>query len=382
MSKHMPPVEFKGDDTDPVELVTKSLEDLQKSIDDRLKAVETKSDTTKLTDRLEKLEAKANRPGATSEAKPEDIEKKAFVSFLRNGVAALDDVEKKTLNLGSNPAGGYVVAQEFSTRVIEGISERSSMRAIANIMTIGTTEVVIPKLTGNVQPGWVTETGPRPTSEPVFDQQTIKTFEQAVIVPVSLQLLEDSFIDLESFLRNHIAREFGKMEEAAFVNGDGNGKPTGFLRAAADYEAIDLKAAATSKEFVAALIAMYYALPTEYARNATWAMNRRSMASIRGLLDADSRQLWGDSLATGAPPTLLGRPIREMVDMPDAAPGAFPIAFGDFNAGYQIVDRVGIQTLRDDFTGADNGIVKIRARRRVGGAPVLPEAIVVAKGVA
>ncbi len=58
------------------------------------------------------------------------------------------------------------------------------------------------------------------------------------------------------------------------------------------------------------------------------------------------------------------------------------MAFGDFQTGYQIVDRVAIQTMRDDFTGADNGIVKIRARRRVGGATVMPEAIAVLKGVA
>jgi HK97 family phage major capsid protein len=380
MSKHMPPVEFKGDDTDPVELVTKSLEDLQKSVDDRLKAFEMKSDTTKLTDRLEKLEAKANRPGAQREEKPEDIEKKAFVSFLRSGVAALDDVEKKTLNLGSNPAGGYVVAQEFSTRVIEGISERSAMRAIANVMAIGTTEVVIPKLTGNVQPGWVTETGPRPTSEPVFDQQTIKVYEQAVIVPVSQQLLEDSFIDLEAFLRNHIAREFGKMEEASFVNGDGNGKPRGFLADAADYEAINVKA--DGSNFVDALMALFYSLPTEYAKRASWAFNRKSLAKLRGVKDANGTFIWQPGLVETAPSTLFGRPVSEMVDMPDLAVGSFPVAFGDFQTGYQIVDRIGIQTMRDDYTGADNGIVKIRARRRVGGATVMPEAIAVLKGVA
>ena len=66
--------------------------------------------------------------------------------------------------------------------------------------------------------------------------------------------------------------------------------------------------------------------------------------------------------------------------MPSLATGAYAAAFGDFNAGYQIVDRIGIQTLRDDFTGADQGIVKIRARRRVGGAPVMPEAIAVLRG--
>lgn len=371
----------KGDEDDPTDLVTKAVEDLTKKVDDRLGEVEKKADTTKLVERLDKLEAKANRhAGGTDKGEGEEVEKKAFGAFIRRGLQALDDADRKTLNLGTDTAGGYVVAPEFSTRVLQSISEMSPMRTISNVMSIGTTEVYIPKLTGNVQPGWVTETGPRPTSEPVFDQQNIKVFEQAVIVPVSQQLIEDSFIDLESFLRNHIAREFAKMEAEAFVNGDGNGKPTGFLQEATEYEAIETDN--TGANIVADLIALYYALPTEYARNAVWTMNRRTMGLIRGSLDEAGRMLWGDSLSAGQPPTLLGRPIYEMVDMPDLGAGTTPVAFGDFNVGYQVVDRIGIQTLRDDYTGADNGIVKIRARRRVGGAPVMHEAIAVLQGAA
>lgn len=380
MTKHLPPVEFKGDDDDTTEIVTKALGDLQKTVDDRFKDIEKKADTSKLVDRLDKLEAKSNRPTGDGEKKDPEIEKKALATFLRSGVHALDDVEKKTLNLGSNPQGGYVVAQEFSTRVLETISEQSPMRSIAGIMSIGTTEVVIPKLASNVQPGWVTETGPRPVSEPTFDQQTIKVFEQAVIVPVSQQLLEDSFLDLESFLRNHIAREFAKQEAAAFVNGDGNGKPTGFLAAAADYLSVNVKA--NGSDLVDGLLALYYALPTEYARRASWVLNRKSLAKIRGLKDSNGAFIWQPGLVDGSPNTLFGRPVIEMVDMPDLAVGSFPAAFGDFQTGYQIVDRIGIQTMRDDYTGADNGIVKIRARRRVGGATVMPEAIAVLKGVA
>jgi HK97 family phage major capsid protein len=57
----------------------------------------------------------------------------------------------------------------------------------------------------------------------------------------------------------------------------------------------------------------------------------------------------------------------------------FPVAFGDFASGYQVVDRVGLQIMRDDYTGAGSGIVKFHARRRVGGKVILPEAIAVLK---
>jgi HK97 family phage major capsid protein len=87
-------------------------------------------------------------------------------------------------------------------------------------------------------------------------------------------------------------------------------------------------------------------------------------------------------LANGTPATLLGRPVYDAPDM-DGLPAAtgtkYPIAFGDFKSAYQIVDRIGVQIARDEFTGADSGIVKIRARRRVGGSPLLTEAVVLVK---
>ena len=79
------------DDGDPAEIVTKALADLNKVVDDRLKVVETKSvDAAKLTDRLDKLEAKFNRPGKDEPANDnQKIEIKAFTNFIRSGCEAM-----------------------------------------------------------------------------------------------------------------------------------------------------------------------------------------------------------------------------------------------------------------------------------------------------
>jgi HK97 family phage major capsid protein len=39
-----------------------------------------------------------------------------------------------------------------------------------------------------------------------------------------------------------------------------------------------------------------------------------------------------------------------MPDMPNEGANTFPIAVGDFNKGYRIVDRVMVSVLRDPFT--------------------------------
>lgn len=380
-------LEFKdtGDDIDPIAEVAKQLAELKTTLETK-----AANDNTKLTERLDRIEAKINRPGAKSAANDNEpqVETKALNGFLRSGPQSLDDIEKKTLNLGTTTAGGYVVAPEYSTRVIEGLTQFSPLRSLTAPMQIGTTETYIPILTSGTDGGWVTETGNRPSAEPAFDQANIKTFEYAATLPVSVQLLEDSAVDLASLLQRWIIKKFGKAEASAFVVGDGNGKPTGLLHTPADYTQI--VADQDGSDLLEKLINLFYALPGEYANVGAWMMKRSTMGFIRQLADVSPvrRSMWSDSLANGTPATLLGRPIFEAPDMDGilntASPGAdtFPVVFGDYASAYQIVDRVGIAVMRDDFTGADNGIVKLRARRRVGGKPVLPEAVVVLKATA
>ena len=110
---------------------------------DRSKSLETKSganDNTKLVERLDRIEAKVNRPGtkASNDNEPQ-VETKALNKFLHAGVQSLDDLERKTLNLGTTTAGGYVVAPEYSTKIVEGLTQFSPLRGLASSMTIGGT---------------------------------------------------------------------------------------------------------------------------------------------------------------------------------------------------------------------------------------------------
>lgn len=371
------------DNEDPAAQVGKALEELKAKL-------ETKAaNDNRLTERLDRLEAKMNRPGnvPANDNEPK-LETKALNDFLRGGVASLNELERKTLNLGTTTAGGYVVAPQYSTSIIEGVTQFSPLRGLASSITIGGTEIYVPTLTGNADGGWVTENGTRPSTEPAFGQLDIKVFEYAAVIPVSAQLLEDSFVDLAGYLSRHITKRFAKGESTAFMIGDGNGKPTGLLNTPGAYRQIT--ADQDGSDLLTKMIDTFYALPSEYASVGSWMMRRETMGIIRKLADASTanRTIWSDSLANGTPATLLGRPVYEAVDMdPLAGAGSpvantYPIAFGDYASAYQIVDRVGVAIQRDDFTGADNGIVKLRARRRVGGKPVLPEAMVLIKAVA
>jgi HK97 family phage major capsid protein len=191
---------------------------------------------------------------------------------------------------------------------------------------------------------------------------------------------EDSLVDLSGYIAGQIAEQFAKAEATAFITGDGNGKPTGFLNTPSDFGFTAAKH--DGSDIIAKLITLFYSVPDAYASRGSWLMNRTTQGIVRAAADNTTKgTLWSDSLANGTPATFLGRPVHDAVDMADVAGSGspvtdtYPVAFGDFTTMYHIVDRVGIQIMRDDYTGADSGIVKFRARRRVGGKVIQPEAV-------
>jgi HK97 family phage major capsid protein len=177
---------------------------------------------------------------------------------------------------------------------------------------------------------------------------------------------------------------FAEQEGAAFINGDGSAKPTGFLNytTAADaswawgkigYIASGADGAFASSDPSDALINLAYAPKQGYRANGTWVMNRKTEAAIRKFKDGDDNYIWQPGTAIGQPASLLGYPVAEAEDMPDIASNAYSIAFGDFARGYLIVDRVGINVLRDPFSAKP--YVLFYTTKRVGGGVQNFEAI-------
>lgn len=323
----------------------------------------------KLTARLDKIEAKANRPLVAANdnhpAAANDNEKKAFADFVRSG----DTSEVKSLGYGSPSTGGILAPEQVATSILEKVAEFSPVRGLAQTISMSGPLLQLPRLVDEVEPVPVAETAARTEDEPTFEQIDLKPFEMAIIVPVTRILLEDAQIDLTSYLGNHVARRFGQKEATWFVTGNGTTQAEGVLTstAVAEQEVEDV----TADD----LIDLFYSIKTAYSSNGAWLMNRHTMATVRKLKDTDGSYIWQPGITVGQPAQLLGRPVYEAVDMPNIAAGSTPIVFGDFATGYAIADRTGFEIIRDDLTGAGNGIVKLHARRRVGGRVIMGEAL-------
>lgn len=370
-------LELKDDGGDPAEMVTKALADLTKTVDDRLKEVETKSaDTTKLADRVGKIEAKLNRPGNDNNHADNDneppLERKAFTSFVRRGREAMSVDEVKSLTVGDDPSGGYLAPPQVSTEMIRLLTQYSPVRAAARVGQTSQPSVILGKRTGITNAQWEGETEDAEESEPAFGQVEIPVFGMKTYTDVSVQLLEDAAQNVEAELSDALAEDFGKKEGVAFVNGTGNKQPRGIM--VHPDVAFVPNGHATALQLTG-LIDLFHSLPAAYRNNGAWMLNSTSIAAVRKLTTAMGSPVWVDSLAVGNPPTILGRPVIDAVDMPGIADGSFPIVFGDFNQAYRIYDRVAMTVLRDPFTQAKKGLVRFYARRRVGGDVVKAEAL-------
>lgn len=374
--KHYREFEFKDDGTDPVDVVTKALTDLTKTVDERFKGLETKSgDVAKLAERLDKIEAKANRPG-TGERKDTDeaaeLERKAFVEYLRMGDRA---TEIKTLTVSGDPQGGYLAPNEIASEFIRNLVQYSPVRQLATVRSTVAPSVSYPKRTGVTNAAWRGETQTSTESEPTFGQVDIPARELATYVDISNQLLQDS-VAAEAEVRLALAEDFGAKEGLAFVKGAGNLQPEGLMvNADVAYTATG-NASTLGSAPADLLISHYYALPAAYRARGTWLMNGSTLAAVRKLKDGTTGvYLWQPAFAQGQPETILGRPVVEVPDLDDVGAAAQPILFGDIATAYRIVDRIALSVLVNPYSLATQGITRIHATRRVGAAVVQPAAV-------
>ncbi len=368
-------IERKGDDDDPVAVVTKALGDLTKSVgdqtkslDDRLKAIETKAadDGKKLTDRLDKIEAKAKRPGGSDKQDDPDADvvRKSFGTYLRLGNQTPVE-ELKALTVSSDPQAGYLAPAEMSTEFIRDLVEFSPIRSYASVRTTGAPSVQYPRRTGITNATWAGELEESQESDVSFGLTEVEIHKLTTFVDISNELLADSDGQAEQEVRLALAEDFGQKEAVAFVNGSGVKQPAGLMSDTGILHTVNGHATNLSAD---KLIDLMYALPAAYrnASGAAWSMNGTTLAAVRKLKDGQNNYLWQPSIQVGQPETILGKPVIEMVDMPDIADGAFPIIYGDFSA-YRIVDRLALSILSDPYTQARRGVTRIHATRRTGG---------------
>lgn len=323
--------------------------------------------------------------GAKAKAQPQDSKKQqkviataeyksAFLHAIRGGMNELTSDERKILtnvmSTSSDSGGMLVMPEEMENSVRQLLAKQVVMRSLANVLTMtADRKIVLAASYGAAQ--WIGENGAYPKVDDTFDTVTIGSHKLGKIIQVSEELLHDSEFDISGLISTSFARSFAEAEEDAFINGDGDGKPTGVLTIAQ----VGVTTAASTAITADELLDLFYSLKSGYRQNATFLMGDGTEKVLRKLKNATTGDyLWQPGLTSGQPNTLLGRPIAVSDYMPTIAAGAKVIAFGDFSQ-YTIKDTLGMQMQVLDQLYAENGQVGYKGNERTDGKLIIPEAV-------
>ncbi len=344
-------------------------------LEGKLKKIEQSLDRQRTA--LERLALEQSRPAIGDDPRRTDPEhKSAWSAYLRkgddSGIARLD---LKSLNVGTEAQGGYVAPPELDRLIEQRLTASSPMRQIASVRQTSATVFRKPVSLGTTS-AWAAETGSRTeTTAPTLDLLEFPAAELYAMPAATQTLLDDAYADIDEWLADEVEASFSTQESAAFVTGDGSGKPKGFLsydmiaESSHAWDKIGFTLSGAAGAFAASdpadkLIDLVYSLKSQFRANARFVMNRRTVSGVRKLKDADGNYLWRPGGA-GEAASLLGYPVTEIEDMPDIAANAFAIAFGDFRRGYLIMDRQGARVLRDPYSLKP--YVLFYTTKRVGG---------------
>ncbi|GBD48093.1 phage major capsid protein [Methylopila sp. Yamaguchi] len=385
----------RADATDPKKVVAELLsafEDFKTSNDEKLKAKVDDVVMTEKVDRINeavgklqaacdelaiKLAAEKAGPGKlVGDIEPTSPEAlAAFKAHMRRGEVSA------ALTKSADTEGGYFAPVEWDRTVTDKLKQISKIRENARVISIsvaGFKKLFNDRAVGS---GWVGETASRPaTTTPAIGSLDFTPGELYANPAISMQLLQDAALDLEQWLAAEVEVEFSRQEGIAFLSGDGTNKPHGLLTyvtgaanaARHPWGAIPVvptgaAAALTGDGF----IDLMYSLPSEFAAGAKLYINRLSLGAARKLKDGQGNYLWQPAYVAGEPQTINGSPVVEVPGMPAVAAGNIAALYGDMEKTYLVIDRIGINVLRDPYT--NKPFVHFYTTKRVGGGVYNPE---------
>lgn len=375
------------------------IDNLQKAFHD-FKAEHTKQlDAVKAGLPTSDAMAKVDKVSADLEALQAAVDeaniKLAAAQMGANGAKPLRDVEyteafnahfkrgdiNTALHKGEDSEGGYLTPIEWDRSITKKLVLISPMRQLCRVQSVS--KAGFSKLfnMGGTASGWVGETDDRPQTGTATFASLAFGHGEIYANPAATQgILDDSEIDLESWLAEEVQTEFAKQEGRAFLAGDGAKKPTGILTyvdGGANAKKHPFGAIGVVNSGAAAgitsdgIIDLIYDLPSAFTGNARFTMNRNTQRAARKLKDGQGNYLWQPSYVAGQPATLAGYPVTEVPDMPDVAANSTPILFGDFVQTYLIIDRIGVRVLRDPYTAKP--YILFYTTKRVGGGLLNPQ---------
>lgn len=306
---------------------------------------------------------------------------KAFRSYLVNGFDSMTPEERaivrefRDMGTGAGNAlqgtgGGYFVPVGFSDEVESAMKFYGGMLEAAEIM---------PTATGQPLP-WPTDNDTSNTGERVGENQQVSTQDVTLsniifgaykystkMVKVSIELLQDSAFNIESYLKDKFATRLGRIvnTDTTVGLGSGSSQPNGIITAAtlgatAAGSSTNDGGAGTGANSIGTddLVSLEHSVDRAYRlqKGAGWMLNDSVLKNLKQLKDKFGRPIWLPGLTSNAPDTILNYPFTVNNDMDALATTKKTVLFGLLKK-YKIRQVKGLSVLRLTERFADFGQV-------------------------
>lgn len=275
-------------------------------------------------------------------------------------------------------AGALLLPAEMSANINRQIVEISPVLQVANVVNTSAPSYKQALRNDSLAASWLEENTSATKVRDSFGYKDIPAHKLAARVAWTIEQAQDSAYDLEAEINLSIREQFDRAIGSAFISGDGVKKPTGLV---GNVTAISAATVTPQTLTADALIAFQQSIKTAYQRNASWMMNRATLAKVRRLTVTGGTlaYIWEPNFQAGMPSRLLGSPVYEAPDLAGTSAvfstGQVPILYGDFRYGYTVVRNTDFFLIRDPYTEGNAFVTNLYAMTRIGGDVVRSEAI-------
>jgi HK97 family phage major capsid protein len=335
----------------------------------------------KLSEERSRTKPPRSNPDARQDAGEKEARSKAFEKYVRFGKDELTSEERTLLRQGekrdlltSGTGPAYLIPQEYYTTLIEA---QKYVGAILNEVTRKETnnngapmKIALANDTSNILTT-MTEGVSLSETDPSFTGFILSTDTVATMVKASVQELEDSYFNLDAWLRQKFGVRYARGLDQYILQGNGSNVASLASSAAS---ALTVTSAASTGPVYNDFTAVYGALDAAYVYNAKWAFNQATRAYIMGLKDNYGRPLFIVSPNSGTLDQILGQDVVITPNLPNAYANTSTsatvngILFGDFEQGYVFRTDGPLAIRRLDERFMDALEVGFIAYSRIGGA--------------
>jgi HK97 family phage major capsid protein len=314
-----------------------------------------------------------------------DVSPKAYMTAE---LAAKREALKNAAASSGEPAsGGFLVPEAFRAELLSLSLEQSVVRPRARIVPMETSRVIYPfiddtthasNVFGGVTGYWTPESGTMTDTAASFGRMALEAWKLTAFANVPNELIADSAISFEAFIRSTFPQALAYFADVAFLNGSGAGQPLGILTDANAARVVQTKETNQPASTIVweNIVKMYSRMLPQSLGSAVWVVSPNTFAELATMalsVGTGGGPIWLNNGVAGPPATILGRPVVISEKVP-ALGAEGDVNFIDFSY-YLVGDRQAMTVASSEHFRFQNGETSFKFVERLDGRPWLQSAL-------